>query len=85
MKIARVASASAVAGRGDDQDSSKRGGISPLSLTLTEGQHADSPRLGAVLGGICVKRAGRSKKRPGEVRLDRGYTGNPCCGLLHRR
>lgn len=39
------------------------------------------------MDAIRVKRAGRGRprKRPGKVRLDRGYTGNPCRDLLRRR
>ena len=70
---------------------SAEGKARPLSLVLTEGQAADSPHLeavlGAVLDGICVRRVGRGRprKRPGKVRLDRGYTGKPCRHLLCRR
>lgn len=66
---------------------STEGKARPLSLVLTEGQQADSPQLGRVLDAIHVKRAGRGRpwKRPGKVRLDRGYTGKPCRSLLRRR
>jgi len=48
----------------------------PLSLTLSEGQRSDSKRLSATLDAVRVPRCGRGRprKRPGKVRLDKGYS-----------
>lgn len=59
----------------------------PLSLVLSEGQRNDSCFLEATLDAIRVPRPGRGRprKRPGRLRLDKGYDFAKCRALLRRR
>lgn len=59
----------------------------PLSLVLSEGQVSDSKMLDATLDAIRVPRPGkgRPRKRPGKLRLDKGYSYPRCRQTLRRR
>ena len=59
----------------------------PLCLVLSEGQVSDSKLLEATLDAIRVPRVGkgRPRKRPGKVRLDKGYSYARCRETLRRR
>jgi transposase len=65
----------------------------PLAAHITEGQRHDSTQLEAVLDGIRVPRRhadgrpkrGRPRKRPGRLRLDKGFSYPRCRQALRRR
>jgi transposase len=63
------------------------GGQRPLSILVTAGQRGDSPRFGAVLGGIRIPRLGpgRPRTRPDRVLADKAYSSRANRALLRCR
>lgn len=63
------------------------GNVCPLSLIVTAGQCADVSQLVAVLDAISVPRAGagRPKKRPSRLRVDKAYGARKPRQLIQRR
>jgi hypothetical protein len=63
------------------------GGQRPLSILVTAGQRGDSPRFGAVLGGIRIPRLGpgRPRTRPDRVLADKAYSSRADRALLRCR
>lgn len=58
----------------------------PLTVRLTAGQRHESTQLALVLDGIRVPRPrGRSRKRPDQVALDKGYSYPKCRRVLRCR
>jgi transposase len=66
---------------------SAEGRARPLSFVLSEGQVSDSKMLDPTLDAIRVPRPGkgRPRKRPGKMRLDKGYSYPRCRQALRRR
>jgi transposase len=58
----------------------------PLSLVLSAGQAADSPRFVPVLQKVRVRLpVGRPRTRPGAVAADKAYPSRPNRSYLHKR